>query len=319
MISSASPSLARPPSFWMTVLCIWISGWVSSVVVTMWLPYRIVGTGLGLSLVYQSFAGAFIGAFVLRAVLPRLANASISYPGAVIALGLGSLAGNGLTNLLQRFTLRHTPAAVAPMIWSSPLLAFAAMAVSFLVSYQVIALATAPHLSRSAKPASASGSAQPAADDWYEATGNTAANVTGASLSDVVAQTQDAVVRTCIDVSRSTAAQMAGHVVDALTELGTCVRSLQHSTSSDPKVRAELERLTDGLNRFQTALTQIAADAAASASQHMYQPGALFGSMADVSDGGGLARYELDHADGLAAIRESFERLRALDVLHEEP
>ena len=50
----------------------------------------------------------------------------------------------------------------------------------------------------------------------------------------------------------------------------------------------------------------------------MYQPGLLIGSMADVSDGGGLARYELDHADGLATIRESFERLRALGVLREE-
>jgi hypothetical protein len=85
---------------------------------------------------------------------------------------------------------------------------------------------------------------------------------------------------------------MAGHVVDALTALGICIRSLQHAITSDPKVRAEIDHLIDGLNRFQTALTQIAADAAT-----------------------GLARYELDHADGLADIRESFERFRALGVL----
>lgn len=321
MISSASsPSLTRPPSFWLTVVCIWISGWVSSTAVLLWLPFRIVGTGLGLALVYRSFAGAFIGALVLRAVLPRLANAVISYPWAVIALGLGSLAGNGLTLALQTFTLRHAPAAAAPMIWSSPLLGFAAMAVSFFVSYQVIALATAPRSSRSAKPPSASGSGQVGADDWYDAFpagGDTAATVTGSNLSDVLAHTQHAVAQACISVSRSTGSDMSGHVVDALTELGTCVRSLQHSTAADPNVRAEVDRLVDGLNRFQTALTQIAADAAATASQHMYQPGALFGSMADVSDGGGLARYELDHADGLAAIRESFERLRTLGILRE--
>jgi hypothetical protein len=40
--------------------------------------------------------------------------------------------------------------------------------------------------------------------------------------------------------------------------------------------------------------------------------------MSDVSDGGALARYELNQADGLAAIRESFERLRDLGVLREE-
>jgi hypothetical protein len=316
MISSASPSLARTPSFWLTVLCIWISGWASSAASSVWLPYRIVGTGLGFSVV-QAFAGAFIGALVLRAVLPRLANVSISYPWAVIALGLGALAGNSLTFALQTFTVRHAPAAAAPMIWSSPLLAFAAMAVSFLVSYQVIAIAGAG--ARSSKPASTSGAVQAPADDWYHlpAAANPAANATGPSLGDVVAHTQHAVAQTCIDVSRSTGEQMAGHVVDALTELGTCVRSLEHAASSDPKVRAETDRLVEGLNRFQTALTQIAADAAASASQRMYQPGALFGSMADVSDGGGLARYELDHADGLAAVRESFERLRALGILRE--
>jgi hypothetical protein len=315
MISSASPSLARTPSLWLTVLCIWISGWVSSTVISLWLPYRVVGTGLGLSLVYHCVAAAFVGAFVLRSVLPRLADASISYPWAVLALGLGGLAGNGFAYAVQTFTLRHTPITIAPMLWSNPLLALASMAIGFCVSYQVIAVATAPRPSPSAKPVSASGSAQVAEGDWYDLLptgGDTAAN---SSLDDVVARTQDAVAQTCINVSRSTAGEMAARIVDALTELGTCVHRLQHSTSSDPNVRAEVDRLVDGLNRFQTSLTQIAADASATGTQRMYQPGALFGSMADVSDRGGLARYELDHADGLAAIRESFERLRALGVL----
>ncbi len=296
----------------MVVVCIWLSGWVSSAVTSMWLPYRVVGTGVGLSLIYQSFAAAFIGALVLRALLPRLANALISYPWAVLALGLGGLAGNGFTYAVQTFTLRHAPPTVAPMLWSSPLLAFASMAISFVVSYQVIAVATGPRSSRVAKPPSAPESTQ-AGGDWYDVLPAGA----DTSLDDVVARTQNAVAQTCIAVSRSTASDMAGHVVDALTELGTCVRSLQHSTSPDPKVRAQVERLIDGLNRFQTALTQIAADAA-TGSQDLYQPGVLFGSMADVSDGGSLARYELDHADGLAAIRESFERLRTLCALRED-
>jgi hypothetical protein len=317
MISSARPALARPPSFWMVALCIGISGFVSSLVTSMWFTYRVVGPGIGLSLVYQSFAAAFIGAFVLRAVLPRLAGASISYPWAVLALGVGGLAGNGFTYGVQSFALRHAPPTVAPMLWSSPLLGLAGMAISFFVSYQVIAVASGPRSPRRAKPLTASGSAQAPADDWYDVPrgGDIAAT---AGLGDVVTRTQDAVAQTCIAVSRSAAGDMAGHVVDALTELGTCVRSLQHATTSaEPKVRAEVERLIDGLNRFQTALTQIAADASATGVHHVYQPGILFGSMADVSDGGSLARYELDHADGLATIRESLEHLRQLGVLRE--
>ena len=271
--------------------------------------------GVGMSLLYQSFIAAFIGAVVLRAVLPRLADVAISYPWAVLALGLGGLIGNGFTYAVQSFTLRHAPPTVAPMLWSSPLLGFAGMAISFFVSYQVIAVATGPRSSRAAKPASASGSTT-AAEDWYDAPRGADADA-HAGLGDVAARTQNAVAQTCIAVSRSAAGDMAEHVVDALTELGTCVRSLQHATSPDPKVRTEVERLIDGLNRFQTALTQIAADASAQES-HVYQRGWLSGSMTDVSDGGSLARYELDHADGLATIRESFERLRALGVLRDD-
>jgi hypothetical protein len=317
MISSASPSLSRTPSFWLTVVCIWISGWVSGAVTSLWLPNRLGGTGLGLSLVYHSVAAAFVGAFVLRSLLPRLADASISYPWAVLALGLGGLAGNGFAYAVQTFTVRHVSITVMPMLSSNPLLALVSMAIGFGVSYQVIAVSTAPRSSRSAKPVSASGSAQVAGDDWYDvlpASGDIPAN---AGLDNVVARTQEAAAQICIDVSRSRASEMAGRIVDALTELGTCVHRLQHSTCSDPKVRAEIDRLVDGLNRFQTSLTQIAADASATGTHRMYQPGALFGSMADVSDGGGLARYELDHADGLEEIRESFERLRALGILHD--
>jgi hypothetical protein len=281
----------------MTVLCIWIAGWASSALTATWLPYRLAGTGVGLSLVYQSFAAAFIGGFVLRAVLPRLADASISYPWAVLALGLGGLAANGLTYLAQSFTLRHAPPAVAPMIWSNPMLGFAATAISLLVTYQVILLAAS-------RPVSHDFSAPRALPDEAP---------TDDSLSDVVARTDQAVTRACLDLSRS-GGQSAGPVVDALTELGVCEHSLQHTTATDPKVRAAVEQLVDGLNRFQTSLTQIAADSSATASQHVYQRGWLIGSMADVSDGGSLARYELDHADGLATIRDALERLRQLGV-----
>ena len=284
----------------MTVLCIWIAGLVSSALTSAWLPYRVAGTGVGLSLVYQSFAAAFIGGLVLHAVLPRLADASISYPWAVLALGLGGLAGNGVTYVVQTFTLRHAPATVAPMLWANPMLGFAATAISLLVTYQLIALAAS-------RPVSYDFSAPRPSTLPAEAP-------TGDSLSDIVARTQQAVARACIDISRS-GGQLAGHVVDALPELGTCERSLQHSTATDPKVHAAVEQLVDGLNRFQTALSQIAADSAELGSQHVYQRGWLMGSMADVSDGGSLARYELDHADGLATIRESLERLRELGVV----
>jgi len=202
------------------------------------------------------------------------------------------------------------------------LLGWAAFAVSLIVSYQVIAFATTRPSPPSVGQVSSVGSTSVAADadDWYDVSSASllaAESPTGASLVDVVARTDQAVARACIDISRSTGGRVAGHVVDALGELGTCVQSLQHSTVADPKVRTEVEQLIDGLNRFQNALTQIATDAAATGSEHLYQGAWLSGWVSDGPDGGSLARHELDHADGLATIREAFARLRQLGVVRE--
>src|SRR6266478_9189209 len=168
MISSARPSPARPPSFWMTVASIWVSSWASSFVVSTFLAGRFGGTGL-LGLVTVSFAAAPIGAVALQAALPRFADTKISYLWAVFALGVGSLAGNSVGYELQTSTLGHPRAVFAPVVWSDPLLGWAAFAVSLIVSYQVIAFATTRQSPRSARRVSGAGSTRVVADadDWY--------------------------------------------------------------------------------------------------------------------------------------------------------
>lgn len=284
----------------MTALCIWIAGGVSSAVVSVVLPGRLVSSSPAAWLLALALSAAFVGALILRAILPPLAGASISYGWAAIALGLGSLAGNGVILVVHALVLSHAQTEV-PVLWSNPAFALAATALGFLVSYWVIGLATS-------QPVKVEAARVPAeADDWYD--------TPSLGLGDAVVRTQDAVAQTCIAISRSPGDRIPGVVVDALTQLGTCAHGLQQTAANDPAVSAEIDRLLDALNRFQTSLTQIADDAAATGSDRMYQRGVLFGSMTDVSDGGALARYELNQADGLAAIRESFERLSELGVL----
>jgi hypothetical protein len=248
----------------MTALCIWIAGGVSSFVVSAVLPGRIVSSSPGPSLIVFALAAAFGGAFVLRAVLPRLAGASISYAWAAIALGVGSLAGNGVIIVVRALVLSHASAA-APVLGSNPAFALGAMAIGFLVSYQVITFAAA-------QPSRVGAARVPTeAEDRYDT------SPLSGMLGDVVARTQQAVAQACIDISRSPGDQIPGVVVDALTELGTCTHGLQHSTTTDPALRAEVERLLDAVNRFQTALAQIADDAAATGSDRMYQRGIIWG------------------------------------------
>lgn len=302
----------KPPLFWMTALSLLLAGSVSALFASLWAPYLTAGAGLGASLVYASFVGAFVGAFVLRAILPRLAGVAISYPWAVVAIGLGSFVGNAATVVAQTVTARHVPVAVAPLVSANPLFVLGGAALRLLVSYRVIAFAGRAAAGRYAgviRP-------RPPVDEWADSVDTRLRGSDG--LEADLVRTQSAVAQTCIDVSRSAAADIPGRVVDALTELGTCAHMLRHVTPPDPETRAAVGQLLDGLERFQSALTDIASDAAATGANHMVTTGLLWPSLTDVSDHGSLARYELDHADGLATIRDAFERLRSLGVVRED-
>lgn len=298
----------RAPSFWMTVLSLMASGWAASLFVGLTTPLRLFAPGIGVSLVYAAFVSALIGGVALRFILPLLTGVEISYPWAVAALGLGSLVSTAFTTTIQTATLRHVPS-VAPMIWSSPLLLLAATAASLIVSYWVIAIGghtRAPALSRrrSVPPPPVA-----APSESVEA---------GGGLEAELVRAQNAVTNACIDVSRARAADIPGVVVGALTEISVCANALRAASVPDAATRAVVDNLVAGLDRFCEALTDIASEAAATGSDRIPQRGLLFGSLADVSDDGARARYELDHADGLADIRTALETLRGLGYLRED-
>ena len=100
---SATPPLRTQPSFWLTAVCLLVSGTVAGLFVSLLVPtLRFSESDLGSTLLYITLASALIGGLVLRAVLPRLAGAAISYPWAVAALGLGGAAGNAFLWVVQR-------------------------------------------------------------------------------------------------------------------------------------------------------------------------------------------------------------------------
>jgi hypothetical protein len=305
MISATQ--LRRTPPLWPTLLSLWVSGWFAGIFVVRLAPAQLVYGRLGPMLVYLSAAGALLGALVLRVILPRVAGITISYLRAVVAIGLGSLAANAFAFALQTAAFRSLPATV-PTLWTSPLSILGATALSLLVSYQVIAATCRdvdgrPFARRPTPPADGLALDAPPYPSGLEGD---------------VARAQDTVARTCVALSRGAADEIPAMVIDALTELGVCAQTLRGAAPEDPRVRAAVAQLVSGIERFETALTEIASAAAKTGSQHLYQRGLFSASVVDVSDGGALARYELDHADGLADIRAACERLRALGVLPDD-
>ncbi len=262
---SATP-LRTPPSFWLTSLSLFVSGTVAGLFVGLLTPaLRFSESDLGVTLLYLTAASALIGGLVLRAVLPRFAGAAISYPWAVAALGLGGVAGTAFL-----WVARGATAAQGVQ----PLIGLGATAVSLVVSYYVVVAGCRDLRGAVREPL-------PFVD----------LDAPVSSLSNTIARAEAAVTRTCIEISRAPADEIPGVVIDALTELGACANVLRNESPRDPAVRAAVTQLVDGLDRFQEALTEIAASAATLGSDTLY------------------------HADGLAEIREACGELRVLGAL----
>jgi hypothetical protein len=262
---SATPPLRTSPSFWLTSVCLLVSGTVAGLFVSLLVPtLRFSESDLGTTLLYITIASALIGGLVLRAVLPRLAGAAISYPWAAAALGLGGAAGNAFLWVVQRGSVSS----------AGPLFGLGATALSLVVSYYVVVAG-----SRGARGAARAPS--PFAD----------LDVVDASPANAVARAEAAVTRTCIEISRAPADRVPGIVIDALSELGACAHMLRNESLRDPAVRAAVAELVDGLERFQEALTGIAASTATLGTNTLYR------------------------ADGLSEIREACGELRVLGAL----
>ncbi len=313
MIDSAAP-VSKSAPFFLTVVSILVSGWVVGLLVGLWLSPLGYGGGqaVGVSLGFTTLVTAVIGGLVLRAVLPRLAGVEISYRWAVVALGLGNFVAAIFSLAAEKLIYQHL-AKTTPLIAANPLLSLVTTAIGFGISYWVIVLygrepqaAPRPRVAV-ARPPSA-----------YEAGPGYELRLPAGGLAFDVARTQEAVARTCIEISRARAQEIPGYIIDALAELSTCEGALRNTDSANAKVRAAVNTLVDGLERFQESLVQIADDAASSGSGRIVQPGLLFPSLSDTSDGGSRARYELDYADGLATIREALDQLRKLGVISDD-
>lgn len=309
----------------MTVLSIFVAGRVAGLVEGVFFFYTPEGATGGVALTYSLLLHALIGAYVLQRVLPRLAGIEVSYPEAAVAMGLGALAADVIV-----LAAVHLPSqGSAPGIGINPLASLfstfglVSLAIELWVSYRLIV-----SLAREAHPSVRGVWALPGvaqhADDHdrlteleLEPDGATRLPAGSGWLEVALARTQEAVHRSCSEIGRAPADRAAALALDALTELGTCARNLDHVSSPDPQVRAAVAQLRSGLEEFQAALTEIATGPTVGG-RHVYQPGVFLPSMADVPSGEGRRRYELEHAGGLAAIREAFERLSSLGALGDD-
>jgi hypothetical protein len=103
---------------------------------------------------------------------------------------------------------------------------------------------------------------------------------------------------------------VASVIADGLIPYEVATKRLEQAQLPST-VSADL-RLVAGLKQLEEDLTLTAEEAATTAGNRLYQRGLLTGSMADVSDGGGRYRWELEQSEGLRTVKQALRELREL-------
>ena len=105
---------------------------------------------------------------------------------------------------------------------------------------------------------------------------------------------------------------VASVIADGLIPYEVATKRLEQAQLPST-VSADLnQRLVAGLKQLEEDLTLTAEEAATTAGNRLYQRGLLTGSMADVSDGGGRYRWELEQSEGLRTVKQALRELREL-------
>lgn len=289
MVSDETYAPAQPP-FLATFVSIWVGGFVASAVVRA-LPLAAAPHSWAVESVYRLLLAAVVGGVVLGAVLPRLAGAEISYAGATFAFAAGGALGTAVQLVWLRETARHLAAAgpwLTTVSAAGSLVAAVAALAGTIVTYQVVVTL--------AEPAGASGGRgmhELALPEEISPLPEPRRELPVRTWLDVaVADVRRAVVTACNEIGTASAIEVPSRVLEALTELGTCTRTVRLGELDDPQVRKAVEQLVGGLERFQATLADLGTPAIE----------------------GARLRYELEHADGLAQIRAALERIDELRV-----
>jgi hypothetical protein len=290
-----------------TVLCLWGAGWVTSLVTSFLFVGHAYPTGgsptvlVGINLLVS----AAVGAVVVRQLLLNVVDCDISYSAVLVALVAGSTAST-IVRLIVFSQLTTSGSSALPI---------AGVGVSF-VPAMIGALVSFWLLQNAAR--SEQGGDSPTLPD-ARATEHLEATVPASELhrptgdyGELVSAIRESTLGLVAAVDTAEPSSVPSVVSDGVLGLEAARKRLQQM-SPPSEVPAELpQRLAAGMKQLEEDLILTAQDAATAAADRMYQRGLLGPSLADVSDGGGRYRWELEQSEGLRVVRQALGELETL-------
>ncbi|HTS73626.1 MAG TPA: hypothetical protein VMG74_07935 [Gaiellaceae bacterium] len=311
MVTSSQQDRELP--FLPTLLCLWGAGWVTSLVTSFLFLGRVYSSSTPSTVMVAAnlLLSAAIGAVVVQYLLLSVVDCNIPYSATLLALVAGSVAST-VARLILASSLQGGA--------SQPVLPIAGLGASFLpaligavVSWWLLQNAAG---SRSpvatVEPPGAAVSEPPVSRQIRVFDDPHAGDPTASGYSELVSAVRESALGLVGTVNSVPPDSVASAIADGLVPYEVATKRLEQAQLPSTVSPDLHQRLIAGLKQLEEDLTLTAEEAATTAGTRLYQRGLLSGSMADVSDGGGRYRWELEQSEGLRTVKQALRELREL-------
>jgi hypothetical protein len=315
---TAARSSARDLPLAPTLLCLFATGWLSSLVVSAASAGRgyLANVPPLAFLVGEGLVEALVGAVVIRILLKNAVGCEISYGSAFVALAGGSLVSNAFVWATSTSVQHGGSSGVLPT--AGVVFAVVPALASMGVSYWLLQLG---FRERVTTPSPTRPTAEPgrASDDWADEAPAQRSTQTrwgfgGASYDELVSAARETSLGLVEAASRADPADVPDRISEGLPTLQSITANLEKTTPPVAVAASVHAQLIGGLKQLQEDLVDTAASAAITANTRVTQRGWLLPSSVDVSDGGSRYRWELSQSPGLKMVRETLSELYTLGV-----
>jgi hypothetical protein len=296
-----------------TLFCLWGAGWVTSLVTSFLFLGRVYSSSIPSTVMVavNLLLSAAIGAVVVQYLLLSVVDCDIAYSATLMALVAGSVASTLARLILYSQLQGGGSPAVLPIagLGSFFLPAFIGAVVSWWLLENA---ASSRSPLATVEPRGAAVAEPPASRQVRIFDHPHVGDPTASSYSELVSAVRESALGLVGTVNSVPPDLVASVIADGLVPYEAATKRLEQAQIPSTVSPDLNQRLVAGLKQLEEDLTLTAEEAATTAGSRLYQRGLITAGMADVSDGGGRYRWELEQSEGLRTVKQALSELREL-------
>jgi hypothetical protein len=304
----------RDLPFLPTLLCLWSAGSIASFVTSMvFLGRAYPPSGPSPVIVVANLLlSAAIGAVLFQLLLRSVVDYEIPYGATVVAL----VAGSSASTVVQFVCLHGLGGGASTALRPVAAIPFLPSFVGGVISWWLLQNGGGPQAPSTLVMPPSAAAEHPVSRQMQVFGDPHAGDPTASAYAETISAVRESTLGLVGAVNSVAPASAPTVIAEGLVPYEAATRRLEQAELPG-SVSADLnQRLVEALKQLEEDLALTADEAATTAGSSLYQPGFLTPSMADVSDGGGRYRWELEESEGLRAVKQALSDLGALGFGH---